>query len=550
MAASSKSDAALASEFGGHRHEIDGGVFGAGSACIKGMRAELAGTRPAPAPEAVAPEVERPAAAEGGGQERSWKLAPSEHMGNPDVYFHPDWGLRVHKVVVEILNAVPAALSAEGRVALYEDGVYRVDGSGYTTALAVKLRNRYRPTHRKTAEEYAAALLNEQDLRLPTHTSTAVLNCVNGMVDLGTGELAPHHPKYLSTTQIPVAWEEDASCPMYEWWLADVGLSEGQVEALEEVVSTMLDPSRTPTKAGFLFGPSRSGKSTFLRLAQAMAGVGNCSAVTLHQLSDNRFMAANVFGKMLNAAADLSGDDVDDLSMFKMLTGEDLIQADRKYGTQFAFTNRALFLFSANDLPTVSETSNAYVERIVPFRFGRSFAGAEKPEIEAEILANELPGVLARWVRAWQRRQRRGGYASVDVGVMSEFLTRSNRVAAWVADQCRIVLGWDSAGKVVLSPDPDLDEDEKREAMSEAEARAVMRVAQGSKLPTGSVTSKRELSSAFNRWAQSQGGSSMGERKVFDRLTSMNGIHEVRNAETRARGLNVIYDWTKWAESE
>jgi putative DNA primase/helicase len=472
-------------------------------------------------------------------------------MGDPDAYFHPDWGLRAHKVVVEILESVPAALTPEGRVALYENGVYRVDGSGFNAALARKLRNRYRPAHRKTAEEYAAALLHEQGLRLPAHASEAMLNCRNGMVDLVTGELKEHHPSYLSTTQIPVEWDPGADCPRYEWWLEDVGMSDGamsQVEALEELVSTMLDPSRTPSKAGFLFGPSRSGKSTFLRLAQAIAGAANCSAVTLHQLSENRFMAANVYGRMLNAAADLSADDVDDISMFKMLTGEDLIQADRKYGAQFAFTNRALFLFSANELPTVSETSNAYAERIVPFRFGRSFAGREKPGIEEDMIANELPGILRRWVAAWQRRAKRGGYASVNDHVMTEFLTRSNRVAAWVAEACRVVLGWDEDDQVVLSPDPEMDEDEKRGALAVAETRVAKVVVPGSILPPDVVTSKRELSAAFNAWAQSQHGSSMGERKVVDRLTSINGICEVRSAGSKTRGLNIIYDWTKYGE--
>lgn len=87
--------------------------------------------------------------------------------------------------------------------------------------------------------------------------------------------------------------------------------------------------------------------------------------------------------------------------------------------------------------------------------------------------------------------------------------------------------------------------------MAVAETRVVRVVAPGSLLPPGAVTSKRELSTAFNAWAQAQHGSTMGERKVVDRLTSINGIHEVRTDDKKkARGLNVIYDWTKWAKQE
>jgi putative DNA primase/helicase len=83
----------------------------------------------------------------------------------------------------------------------------------------------------------------------------------------------------------------------------------------------MLDPTITPTKAVFLFGAARSGKSTYLRLLQEIAGPENYSAVTLHQLSDDRFAAANLYGKMLNVAADLPASHVEDLSTFKMMTG-------------------------------------------------------------------------------------------------------------------------------------------------------------------------------------------------------------------------------------
>jgi putative DNA primase/helicase len=95
------------------------------------------------------------------------------------------------------------------------------------------------------------------------------------------------------------------------------------LDDLEETMATMLDQSRTPPKAALLHGPSRSGKSTFLRLMTAIAGHENTSAVSLHQLSEDRFASANLYGKILNVAADISADHVRDLSLWKMLTGED-----------------------------------------------------------------------------------------------------------------------------------------------------------------------------------------------------------------------------------
>ena len=290
----------------------------------------------------------------------------------PSAAYFGEFGFLAEKFTRDVLNRAPAALTAEGKIATYGEGVFDASGEQFLMAAVELLGDDYRREYRTIAEEVALALLAEEGRRLPPRAGEPLVNLRNGMLDLRTGKLTEHSPDYLSAVQLPVEWDPDATCPTYERWLAEV-IPE-QIDDLEEVAGQMLDPSRTPSKALFGFGPARSGKSTFLRLLVALAGRHH-SAVTLHQLSTNRFAAANVYGSIVNAAADLSSAHVEDLSIFKMMTGEDLINADRKYGRQFTFTNRALFAFSANELPTVGESSRAYSERIKPFRFGRSFVG-------------------------------------------------------------------------------------------------------------------------------------------------------------------------------
>jgi len=272
----------------------------------------------------------------------------------------------------------------------------------------------------------------------------------------------------------------------------------------------MLDPTRTPTNAAFLYGPPRSGKSTWLRLLVALSGRHH-SAVTLQALSHDRFAAANVYGSILNAAADLPSSHVEDLSTFKMMTGEDRITANRKYGGQFMFTNRALFAFSANELPTVGESSRAYAERIKPFKFDRSFAGHEDHRIELAMRA-ELPGILVRLVRAWQRLDQRGNYLTTDAAVRADFEQKSDRVRLWVSERCQVVR---------TRPDGS-------------------RTVPGCTLPFELMNLKRDLAQLFNDWARAQGASAMGERKVGDRLTSIDDVVEVRMQGTKRQGLNII----------
>jgi DNA polymerase-1 len=427
--------------------------------------------------------------------------------------FMGDSGVLVEKLADAVREVAPTALAADGTIATYEAGVYQVAKAAFSGHVGRLLGDEYRPAHRAAAEEFEVGRLHLDGRYLPERADAPVLNLRNGLLNLRTGELAPHSPDHLSFVQIPMEWDPDASCPTVEAWAADV--IPDQWEDLLEVTSTMLDPSSTPPKAAFLFGPSRSGKSTFIRLARAIVGPKMVSAVTLQQLATDRFASANVYGKMLNAAADVPAHHIDDVSTFKMLTGEDLVSANRKYGNQFAFVNTALFMFSGNELPTVSEASRAYLERVKPFAFDRSFAGNEDPRIERKMMA-ELPGLLAALVAAWRRLTDRGHYAVTAPGVARDFETSSNRVRLWVEDECQIHR-WRVDGR----------------------SGEVVAVSPGAVLPPSQATTPADLRRQFARWSAENGTGDMGLKLFKSHLTSVDGVLDVRLSPSKSRAYNV-----------
>lgn len=348
--------------------------------------------------------------------------------------FDPLDGFRTAAAAGVLLGQSPMALTREHSIAIYDGQVYRSgpNDAAFAGAVATLLGDRYRTAHTAAVRDSLYGALAGRVI--PEKSETPLIAVANGLLDVTTGQLYAFSPEHLSLTQVPVVWPQDAeeaACPTYDAWLPAM-IGADQVEGLEELAGQMLDPRRTPPRALMLFGPSRSGKSTFLRLLKAVAGTENTSAVTLHQLADSRFAAANVYGRILNVAADLSAAEVSDISVFKTMTGDDLILADRKHGRQFEFHNKALFAFSANTLPTVSEASRAYSERIRPVKFPHSFAGREDPAIE-EAMLRELPGILLRWVVAAQRRRVRGMDVPVPERLRAEFEQRSNSVADWSA---------------------------------------------------------------------------------------------------------------------
>jgi len=384
-------------------------------------------------------------------------------------------GLQARSLAEDIMSGRPMALSPGEDLLFYRDGVYVADANSLAAEVASRLDEAFRSVHVATVRDFIIADLASRGRRV--RVGSRLLNVANGMLDPLSGELLKHDPSYLSATQFPVGWDPHATAPVYEEWVRQC--CGDQVEDLEETLSAMLDPSRSPTKAVLLYGPSRSGKSTLLRLARAVVGDRNASAVSLHQISTNKFMAAELDGKRLNAAADLSAGHIEDLSSFKLATGGDPIQAERKFGQPFVFTNRALFLFAANEIPSVGENSGAYLERMRPFRFGVSFAGREDPEIEERML-HELPGILASWVRALQRRRARRNWLQTCPEVAAEFARGSDKVRLYLQECTH----FDERG-----------------------------------------TARRQVYTSYQQWCQSNGYASLGRNKFQARVRSA-GVSE------------------------
>lgn len=431
-------------------------------------------------------------------------------------YFSEDGGLLAEKTATALLEKHPCALAANRTIAVYDSGRYVLHSSEplkqYVTDM---LGDRYKPGHLTTVTDMVEGKLRIEGKIIPVRPECPWLNVRNGMLDLLTGELHEHSPEHMSVTQIPIEWNPDATCPTYESWLKSV-VHAGQMEDLEEVTATMLDMLHTPSKAIFLYGPSLSGKSTYLRIMKAVMGPENYSSATLHQLNENRFIASGLYGKKLNVGSDLSPRHIDDLSIWKMLTGDDSIVAERKNGHPFDFSNQALFAFSANELPSVSESSNAYFNRVKPFSFPVTFEGRVEPGIEKTIMEDELPGVLRRWQLAFIRLRKRGSFAQTVAEVATDFKVKTDRVQLWMTEEKRIVYSIRGKNGVDVA------------------------LSGGASVGTATGTSKAELYDEYRTWIKDNGYTALGKQKFLSRLTSMNGVIEVRIKPSKIRGLNIV----------
>lgn len=190
----------------------------------------------------------------------------------------------------------------------------------------------------------------------------------NGLLDWKSGELRSHTPDHLSTIQLPVKWDPDATCPGIARFLSEVLPDEACSALVFEIAGYAFYPRSLFHKAVMLCGPGRNGKSVLLSILRAMLGEGNVAAVPLQRLSETPFAVAQLCGKLGNICGDLDARAIHRTDMFKMLTGGDAIHAEKKFKPPFEFKSFALPIFAANEVPLSADQTPAWFERwlIVP----------------------------------------------------------------------------------------------------------------------------------------------------------------------------------------
>ncbi|RIR09481.1 phage/plasmid primase, P4 family [Mycobacteroides abscessus] len=389
--------------------------------------------------------------------------------GNPDAdtdssewMFSPGGKLRVDTVAKHLLTTEsPVALGASG-LSVYRDGVYEVSDAAIEAMIGELLLDQYDTGKVSNLSSRLRGLCHSRGLVLRDARAGAgesplfdePLLCVeNGVVHLESGELLPHDPAYLMSSRFAVAYDPSATCPTFDTWLSESTTIRGrdQSDVLLDVCSQVIDFTRLPEKSPFLFGPTRSGKSTFLELLVKLVGPGGTSGIKMQDLESDPFAIADLYGKRINVDSDVSDEYVPSVSNLKRLTGRDPLQANMKYGKRFMFVNQALPIFSGNTLPTVGERSRAFMARVIPVSFPHSKEGSEDETLPGRLEA-ELPGILNRLIEAWRARRARGKFLPPHRIVLTDFEQRVSSVHSFLADACWL---WKQGGEGWIAPRKD-----------------------------------------------------------------------------------------------
>jgi P4 family phage/plasmid primase-like protien len=256
----------------------------------------------------------------------------------------------------------------------------------------------------------AMVTLVRSEPRIPVRQSELdaspwLLNCLNGVVDLTTGELHPHRREDLITRLCPVHYDAGARSEVWEKMLYDAtGGDRDLLNFLQVAAGYSLTGATDEEVLFFVHGPAASGKSTFLESLKATLGDYANTA------DFESFVQRRDAGAIRNDIAELAGRrfvvsiEVDEgkklaEGLVKLVTGSDTVRARFLYHESFEFTPAFKLWLAANHAPRVKDDDTAMWRRILRIPFDHPIPREKRQPFVKATLRN--PAISGPAILAW-----------------------------------------------------------------------------------------------------------------------------------------------------
>lgn len=269
----------------------------------------------------------------------------------------------------------------------------------------------------------------------------------NGFVEVTPAGvlLRPHGPDTRATFGFDFPYDPSARLDHFDQFLHDVFLGDLDADAkraliLEFVGACLVGAATSQAKALVLVGGGRNGKSTLIRIVEALFPASVREAIP-PQFFDQEYYRAKLEGVRLNSVSELPKAEILRAESLKAIIAGDPIVGRVIRNEPRTIRPVAGHLFAANALPTTDDLSHAFWSRFLVVRFNRVFRESEQDKTLADrIIAEELPGIAA-WAiegarRLLQRDPARYTVPASHAEALAEWRGRADQVAQFVDEMC------------------------------------------------------------------------------------------------------------------
>lgn len=261
----------------------------------------------------------------------------------------------------------------------------------------------------------------------------------NGVLDFDTKEFLPHAPVRGFRHVLPYDYNPQAVAPTFDKFMSNItaGREELQKILLEFAGYSFSNDSCWTGKCLIMTGEGRNGKSTWMKVLEALAG-GKDRVASLN-LGDvkNEVMRAQLDGKLFNLAEETPVYAAMENSAFKNLVTGGTTVVKQLYKQPYNIKNRCKFMFACNELPKSRDATNAYLRRLLIVPFDVKFEGKNDDKQLDKKLLTELSGIFNLVLEGYHRLKAQQEFTGSQAAAaqLEEYRMEIDTVASW-AEAC------------------------------------------------------------------------------------------------------------------
>lgn len=327
----------------------------------------------------------------------------------------------------------------EDTLYIYENGVYRRNEKSINRKI-IEIYPKATTRMQKEVKSYLLTMAPEVQLKYEN-----LINCKNGLYDLNNNALMPHSPYYFTINQINanINWDP-VRIGAVDRFLDKISCGNiGRKKAILQMIGYSMTSSVEMQKAFVLYGKTAgNGKSTLLEIIERLIGSENVSHVTLQDFVSNRFSVSEIKGKLVNMVSEMTKEFLKDSSVFKQIVTGDTTTVEEKFKDRHTIKPYAKHIFTANELPKVTDTSNGYFRRLFIIPFEAVFTDLEKINFNFKELITEqaLDYLAAIALQEYIIARREHAFINEEESknIIETYKMDSNTVIAYLYDKDRM----------------------------------------------------------------------------------------------------------------
>ena len=295
-----------------------------------------------------------------------------------------------------------------------------------------------------------------------------VCNVLNGRLEFDPQTFqmtfGKHKRDDFATKMMPVVYDPDATCPLFDWFLEWMFPEKG----VRDFVLTFLSLGLTGISVReflVLWGEGGNGKSTLMKVLYHMFGavldknkakaggayirstafstftVGKEQSAGSHRADLVPLAGARLITASESNQKNRRSPVILDVARIKEMTGGDPTTARGAYDkNEIVFVNQGKIILQTNNLPSINDTTQSVRDRLRLVECGSRIEEKDQDKQLAGKLIAESSGILNRFIQALAAYARQGLTETESMKKSADgYLEAENHMGRFVEDRCEIV---------------------------------------------------------------------------------------------------------------